>query len=74
MASAAGSGSTDSLRAYDINGADAAPASMPLPMNGQVIALWAAPDGRSAFASVRHAAAAGAAESYEVNRVTASCN
>jgi hypothetical protein len=69
VASGSGEAATDSLRAYELPGQEAIPASAPLAMDGTVTALWTAPDEKSIFAVVRSAA-----NKYEVDRVTASCN
>ena len=69
IASGSGEAAADSLRAYELPAQEAIPASAPLSMNGTVMALWAAPDGRSLLAAVRSAAG-----DYEVDRVTALCN
>jgi hypothetical protein len=69
VASSSGEATADSLRAYELPAQEAIPASAPLAMDGTVTALWAAPDGKSLFATVRSAA-----NQYEVDRVTASCN
>jgi hypothetical protein len=69
VASGSGEAVTDSLRAYELPGQEALAVSAPLAMDGTVTALWAAPDGKSLFAVVRSAA-----DEYEVDRVTASCN
>ncbi len=69
IASGSGEAASDSLRAFELPAQEAIPASAPLAMEGTVMALWAAPDGKSVFAVVR-----GAADQYEVDRVTASCN
>jgi len=69
VASGSGEAASDSLRAYELPVLEATPASAPLAMDGTVTALWSAPDGKSVFAVVR-----GAADEYEVDRVTASCN
>ena len=69
IASSSGEAAADSLRAYELPAEEAIPASAPLPMNGAVTALWAAPDGKSLLASVRLASG-----DYEVDRVTALCN
>jgi hypothetical protein len=69
IASGSGAAASDSLRAYDLPAQEAVAASAPLAMDGTVTALWAAPDGKSVYAVVR-----GAADQYEVDRVTASCN
>jgi hypothetical protein len=69
VASGSGEAATDSLRAYELPGQEAIPASAPLAMDGTVTALWTAPEAKSLFAVVRSAA-----NKYEVDRVTASCN
>jgi hypothetical protein len=69
VASGSGEATADSLRAYDLPGQEAIPASAPLAMDGTVTALWPAPDGKNLFAVVRSAA-----NQYEVDRVTATCN
>jgi hypothetical protein len=69
VASGSGEAAADSLRAYELPALEAVPASAPLTMDGTVTALWTAPDGKSVFAVVH-----GAADQYEVDRVTASCN
>jgi hypothetical protein len=74
IVSGSGEALTDSLRAYEIPALEAIPASAPLAMEGTVTTLWTAPDGKSLFAVVRKPANSGQADSYEVDRVTASCN
>jgi hypothetical protein len=69
LVSGSGEAASDSLRAFELPAQEAIPASAPLAMDGTVTALWAAPDGKNVFAVVR-----GAADQYEVDRVTASCN
>lgn len=69
IASGSGKAASDSLRAYELQGQEAVPASVPLAMDGTVTALWTAPDGKSVFAVVK-----GAANQDEVDRVTALCN
>lgn len=69
LVSGSGEAATDSLRAYEIPALEAVPASAPLQLNGTVMSLWTAPDGRSALAVVR-----GGNRAYEVDRVTATCN
>ena len=69
IASGSGEAAADSLRAYELPGQEAIPASAPLAMDGTVTAIWSAPDGKSIFAVVQSAA-----DQYEVDRVTASCN
>jgi hypothetical protein len=74
IASGSGEALSDSLRAYELPAQEAIPASTPLAMEGTVTALWSAPDGKSVYAVVRKTAGPGSADSYEVDRVTASCN
>jgi len=74
IVSGSGEALTDSLRAYEIPAQEAIPASTPFAMDGTVTTLSTAPDGKSVFAVVRKPASAGQADSYEVDRVTASCN
>jgi len=69
IASGSGEAISDSLRAYEVPALEAVPASAPLAMDGTVTALWAAPDSKSVYASVRHTDG-----SYEVERVTALCD
>lgn len=74
VASASGEALADSLRAYDLPAQEAIPASAPLPLDGTAMALWTAPDGKSLLAVVRKPGVQGAADQYEVDRVTSSCN
>jgi hypothetical protein len=74
VASGAGGAGADSLRAYEIPAEDATAVSAPLSVNGTVMALSTAEDGKSVYAVVKSTGAAGVGESYEVDRVTASCN
>jgi hypothetical protein len=74
VASGSGEAVSDSLRAYELPAQEAVPASASLTMDGTVTALWTAPDGKSIFVVVRKAANQGTSDSYEVDRVTASCN
>ncbi|MGP8253111.1 MAG: hypothetical protein ACLQHF_13845 [Terracidiphilus sp.] len=60
---------TDSLRAFQITGSDATPASALLAIDGTVTALWTVSDGRSVLAVIRNAQ-----NQFEVDRVTALCN
>jgi hypothetical protein len=69
ISSGSGQAASDSLRAYDLPALEAIPASEPLPVNGTVTALSTAPDGKSVLAVVRTAA-----NQYEVDRVSATCN
>ncbi len=69
IASGSGEAMSDSLRAYEIPALEGVPASVPLAMDGTVMALASAPDGKSVMAVVRHASG-----EYEVDRVTALCD
>jgi hypothetical protein len=69
IASGSGEAASDTLRAYEMPAQEAVPASAPLAMNGTVMALWPAPDGKSLLAAVRQASG-----NDEVDRVTALCN
>jgi hypothetical protein len=69
VASSSGDAAADSLRAYEVPALEAVPVSAPLEVGGTVMALWPAPDGKSVLAAVR-----GAANQYEVDRVSALCN
>lgn len=69
IASSSGAVPADSLRAYELPAREAIPTSAPLAMDGSVAALATSPDGKSVIAIVRTAA-----NQYEVDRVTASCN
>lgn len=69
IASGSGEALSDSLRAYELPALEAIPTSAPLAMDGTVMGLWTAPDGKSVMASVRHASG-----DYEVDRVTALCD
>jgi hypothetical protein len=74
VASGSGEALAGSLRAYDLPAQEAIPASAPLAIEGTVMALWTAPDSKSVFVVVRKSGNQGAANQYEVDRVTASCN
>jgi hypothetical protein len=69
VASGSGEAAGDSLRAYDLPALEVIPASAPLDVGGAVMALWPAPDGKSAFVVVRSLA-----DEYEVDRVSTLCN
>ena len=69
VVSGSGAAANDSLRAFELPAQEAIPASAPLAMDGTVMALWTATDGKSVFAVVR-----GADDRNEVDRVTALCN
>jgi len=74
IASGSGEALADSLRAYELPAREAVAASAPLTLDGAVTALWTAPDGKSVLTVVRKQAGPGQADSYEVDRVTATCN
>lgn len=74
IVSGSGEATSDSLRTYDLPAQEAIPASTALTMEGTVTALWTAPDSKSVFAVMRKPASPGYADTYEVDRVTASCN
>ncbi|HEY2468613.1 MAG TPA: hypothetical protein VGI45_12350 [Terracidiphilus sp.] len=69
IASSSGEATTDSLRAFEFPALEAVPVSTSLTVDGNVTAMWTAPDSKSAFAVVHTAA-----NQYEVDRVTALCN
>jgi hypothetical protein len=69
IASGSGEAASDSLRAYELPGLEAVPASAPLAMEGTVTSVWSEPDSKSVMAVVRHAAG-----DFEVDRVTALCD
>jgi hypothetical protein len=69
IASSSGEAAADSLRVYELPALEAVPVSAPLQVGGTVMALWPAPDGKSVLAAVH-----GAANQYEVDRVSALCN
>lgn len=69
IASSSGDGANDSLRAYELPAMEAVAVSAPLATGGPVVALWTTPDGKSAFATVKHGA-----DQFEVDRVSARCN
>lgn len=69
IVSGSGDAISDSLRAYDLPSYEAIPASEPLQIDGSVMDLDVAADGRSLFAIVRHSGGR-----YEVDRVSALCN
>ncbi len=70
LASAAGSGVGDSMRAYEISGREAAPASAPLNFAGTITALWPSSDGSSARVVVRYPQGS----RYEAYSVAVACN
>jgi hypothetical protein len=69
IVSGSGDAVSDSLRAYEMHASEAIAAGEPLEVDGSVMALNTAPDGKSVLAVVRHAG-----NGYEVDRVTALCN
>lgn len=60
----------DSLRAYEISGREAIPASVPMEVDGMVTAIWPAQNGDGAIVVVDKPGNAG----YEVWSVTANCH
>jgi hypothetical protein len=74
LVSSAGGGAGDSLRAYEVQVAEALAVSEPLQLTGTTMSLWTAPDGKSAIAIVRAPLPQGQRFDYEVDRVTQSCN
>ena len=69
VTSSSGEAASDSLRAYELPALEVVPASPPLAMDGSIIALWTAPDGKTALALVHTIA-----DQYEVDSVSALCN
>lgn len=69
VVSGSGDAAGDNLRAYELTSYVAAPVSEALEVNGSVMALDAAGDGKSVLAIVHRAG-----NLYEVDRVTALCN
>jgi hypothetical protein len=69
VTSSSGEAATDSLRAFELPALEAVPASAPLAMNGTVTAIFGEDENKSMLAIVQTAA-----NEYEVDRVTASCN
>lgn len=74
IASGSGEAASDSLRAYELPAFEVLPVSTPLAVDGVVLSLWTAPDGKSVDAVVRKALQNGQKNQYEVERVTATCN
>lgn len=71
LVSGSGAAPTDSVRAYDIPGREAAPVSSALAFDGQVMAIWPSNDGTTATVIVR---AAKGHMPYEVYSVSVFCN
>lgn len=71
LVSGSGAAPTDSVRAYDIPGREAAPVSSALAFDGQVMAIWSSNDGTAATVIVRTAMGH---MPYEVYIVSAFCN
>ena len=69
VVSGSGDAVNDSLRAYNLPLLEAEPASEPLQLDGSVMGVNAAADGKSLLTIVHHAN-----NQYEVDRVTALCN
>lgn len=70
LASASGTAATDSLRAYEIPGREAVPASAPLALDGPVTAMWPSIDNTGATVIVETTQPA----QYEVYSVSVLCN
>jgi hypothetical protein len=70
LASAAGSGMGDALRAYELSGREAVPASAPLRFEGTIMALWPSADGTTARAVVRDPQGS----RYEAYSLSIACN
>lgn len=70
LASAAGSGAGDALRAYEISGREAVPASAPLRFEGTITALWPSADETSARVVIRNPEGS----RYEAYSVSLACN
>ena len=69
LVDAAGDIATDSLRAYEVNGHEAAAVSQALPLDGAVTAMHTSSDGAAAMAVVRTQT-----NTYEVWRVSLDCH
>jgi hypothetical protein len=69
VVSGSGDAPHDSLRAYEVPALEALPVSESLELEGSVMTLSTASDGKSLLAIVRHTG-----DRYEVDRVTALCN
>jgi hypothetical protein len=79
LTSASGAGATDSLRAYEVAGAEASPVSPALDIDGAAMAIWPSADGRDATVVARTESTVGPQgpgqqEEYEVYSVTPHCN
>jgi hypothetical protein len=74
IVSSSGEGKSDSLRSYEIPAQEALAVSEPLMLPGAAVALWPAPDGKSALAVIRKSAGDSQSYDYEVDRVTETCN
>jgi hypothetical protein len=70
LASAAGSGVSDTLRVYEVSGLEAVPASAPLSFEGEITALWASADGTAARVVVRNPQGS----RYEAYSVSVACS
>jgi len=77
VVSGSGAGMADSVRAYEIPGLEAEPVSVPLALEGSVMAVWPSGDGLAAMVVVRTeevTATRTPHAEYEVYRVSAHCN
>lgn len=70
LASAAAPGAGDSLRAFEVTGREAVPASVPLSFEGTITALWPSPDATTARVVIRHLQGS----RYEAYSVSVACN
>ena len=69
LATQAGGGSGDSIRAYEVSDRDAAPVSSAIDVDGPVTALWTEPRSTSAIAIYKNATT----EGYEAFRLALGC-
>lgn len=74
IASNSGDPANDALRAYEVPAEEAVSASAPLTMEGGVVAMSTAADGKSVLAVIQSRAPQQQAYQYEVDRVTATCD
>jgi hypothetical protein len=80
LTSASGAGTADSLRAYEVAGAEASPVSPALDIDGAVMAIWPSSVGRDATVVVRKSEDTSGSqgpeprEEYEVYSVAPHCN
>jgi len=69
LATQTGSGSGDSIRAYEVSERDAAPVSLAIDVDGPITALWTEPRSTSAIAVTKDATSGG----YEAFRLALGC-